>query len=100
MTQVRTGGFPRIGWPTLILIIGAAIYVAPALHTTENATIYLGDCRDDSCALQGDLTRNLFTRDYELTQADDSTVVFSPEQVAMMTWPAPGEDGKMGADDD
>ncbi|OLF82074.1 hypothetical protein AWH63_11075 [Marinobacter sp. C18] len=70
----------------------AAIYVAPAFQTTENATVYLGDCTEKECALTGDLTTNVWTRQYELTREDGSIVIFAPEQARMMTWPVPDKD--------
>jgi len=81
------------GWPLLVIVPWALILLAwailPALSTTENATVYLGDCVDPECALKGDLSVNLFTRDYELTQPDSSVVIFDREAVKMMSWPVP-----------
>jgi len=89
-TDSRMSGW-MFRWWVPLLIVGLIWFVAPALITTENAIVYIGDCFDQECALQGDLSRNLFTRDYELTQADGSVVMFSPEAVNMMSWTVPAD---------
>jgi hypothetical protein len=84
----------KAGWSFILLPIIAMLAVwliAPAISTTENATVFLGECFEPECALKGDITVNFFTRDYELTQDDRSVVVFQPETVNMMSWPAPKE---------
>ena len=55
------------------------------------ATVFLGDCEEDSCALHGDLSTNIFTRNYELKQADGSIIVFHPDAAKLISWPAPKE---------
>lgn len=77
----------------VVMVLGfSALYVAPAFQTTENATVYLGDCTDKECALTGDLATNVWTRQYELTREDGSVVIFAPEQAKMMAWPVPDTD--------
>lgn len=82
-------------WKLPILVILCAfafLYFAPAFQTTENATVYFDGCRDESCALHGDLRTNVWTRDYELSQADGSVLIFPPSRVQAMSWPVPKDD--------
>lgn len=88
MTTERRSGLAKwwlLPWAILALIW----FVAPALTTTEDATVFIGDCMEPECALKGDLTVGLFTRDYELTQSDGTVISFSPDSVNLMSWPAP-----------
>ncbi|ABM21171.1 hypothetical protein [Marinobacter nauticus] len=80
------------GWLSVVMLPFIVILlvwaVAPALMTTEDATVYLEGCTEPVCALKGDLNVNIFTRHYELKQADGSIVSFDPENIALMSWPA------------
>ena len=80
-------------WMFYLLLPFAGVFllwaIAPVLVNTENVTVFFWDCSDLDCAVQGDLSANLFTRDYELTKDDGSVVMFRPEAVRMMSWPVP-----------
>lgn len=79
-------------WWLLPIVVFAMVWLfGPALITTHNATVFLGDCEEDSCALHGDLSTNIFTRNYELKQADGSIIVFHPDAAKLISWPAPKE---------
>lgn len=77
-----------------ILLIALSVFIvlrvlAPLLTNHQGATIYLKGCSTEDCALSGDLTRQVFTGHYVLTQADGTQLVFAQNAVAMMAWPAP-----------
>ncbi|KXS55307.1 MAG: hypothetical protein AWU57_293 [Marinobacter sp. T13-3] len=85
----------KAGWLGVFALPFAMIVLvwamAPLFTDTKNVTVYLGDCTSTECALKGDLSANLFTRDYELTQPDGSVITFDKDAIRMMSWPIPEE---------
>lgn len=83
----------RFWWllPILVLI---AIFLAPLFQSKDNVTVLLDDCVKASCELHGDLSVNLFTRDYVLTRPDGSKVTFAQDRVSFMHWESENESGQ------
>lgn len=73
-------------WWLLPLIVLAATFIAPVFQSKDNVTVLLDDCVKTSCELTGDLSVNLFTRDFVLTRPDGSKVTFAQERVSFMDW--------------
>lgn len=73
-------------WLILPILTLLAIFIAPAFQERENVTILLDDCVKESCELKGDLSVDLFTRDYVLTRPDGSKVKFEKDRVSFMHW--------------
>lgn len=62
---------------------------APLMTNHQDVTVYLKGCSTEECALKGDLTRQVLTGHYVLTQSDGTQLIFAQEAVGMMAWPAP-----------
>lgn len=89
----KTSAAKRFGFwgPILLLagILGLFKVFGPMLTNIQEATVHLEGCEGEHCVLSGHLTQQIFTGHYVLTQDDGTEVIFSPDAVAMMSWPAP-----------
>ena len=76
--------------PVLLLVgmLGLFKVFGPLLTDIPDATVHLEGCEGEHCVLSGHLTQQIFTGHYVLTQEDGTEVIFSPDAVAMMSWPA------------
>ncbi|MDX1634116.1 MAG: hypothetical protein R3280_05745 [Marinobacter sp.] len=73
-------------WWLLPLIVLIALFLAPLFERKQNVTVLLDDCVKTECELTGDLSVNLFTREFVLTRPDGSQVTFARDRVSFMHW--------------
>lgn len=78
-------------WLILPVLTLLAIFIAPAFQEKEKVTVLLDDCVKASCELKGDLSVDLFTRDYVLTRPDGTTLRFEKDRVSFMHWESEDE---------
>jgi hypothetical protein len=91
----KTSSAKRFGFwgPILLLvgILGLFKVFGPMLTDIPQATVHLEGCEGEHCVLSGHLSQQAFTGHYVLTKSDGTQLIFSPDAVGIMSWPAPTE---------
>ncbi|MDC0664278.1 hypothetical protein [Marinobacter sp. SS21] len=74
-------------WWLIPIIVVIGLYIAPALQTTKDVTVFLDGCVTEACELKGDLTIDLFSGEYTLRKADGTEISFTKDRVTFLHIP-------------